>query len=248
MSLEGKIALVTGSGRNMGRATALELARKGANVVINARANRDEAESVAREARELGADALAVLADVGIEEQAQDLIGQTVSAFGRIDVLVNNAGLRESRPITEMTTEEWRRVLRVNLDGPFYLSRAAIPHMIAHKGGRIISVAGVHAFTGQAEWAHVCASKMGAVGLTRALARELAPHNILVNHIVPGAFDTIRETDEARASIAALIPEIPLGRLGLPDEVARTIAFLASDEASYITGQTIHINGGLFSG
>ena len=246
--LKGKTALVTGSGRNIGRATVLELARRGANVVVNARANRDEAELVAEEARELGVESLAVPADVGIEDQAKNLIQQTLSIFGRIDVLVNNAGLRQRKPITEMSTEEWRRVLSVNLDGPFFLCRAAIPNMIANGGGRIINISGVHAFTGQAGWVHVCASKMGAVGLTRALALELAPHNILVNHIVPGAFDTIRDTSESQASITDLIPDIPLGRLGQPEELARIIAFLASDEAAYITGQTIHVNGGLFSG
>ncbi len=246
MDLKGKVALVTGSGRNIGRATALEFARRGANVVVNARANRQEAESVAREARELGVEAIAVLADVGDQAQVQRMVEQALAEFGRIDILVNNAGLRQAAPFTSLTVEEWRQVLAVNLDGPFYCCKAVVPSMIASGGGRIINVSGLNAFKGRAQWAHVCASKMGAIGLTRALAVELAPYNILVNHIVPGAIDTARagpQSPHAPQRVAG----IPLKRLGLPEEIARTCAFLASDEAGYITGQTIHVNGGEYT-
>jgi 3-oxoacyl-[acyl-carrier protein] reductase len=244
MSLEGKVALVTGSGRNLGRATVLEMARRGADVAINARSNRQEAESVAREAEALGVRAVALIADVGDEVQVNAMVEAALSELERIDVLVNNAGLRRATPIAEMSTDNWREVIAVNLDGPFYCSRAVTPGMIAQGGGRIINVSGLNAFQGRPGWAHVCASKMGAIGLTRALAQELAPHGILVNHIVPGAFDTTRTADQDVVSAAQVVPGIPVGRMGLPEELAKTCAFLASDDARYITGQTLHVNGG----
>ena len=247
MSLNGKVALVTGSGRNIGRATALELARRGADVVINARANLEEAESVASEARELGVKALPLLADVGDETQVAQMVQTALEHFGKIDILVNNAGLRRGKRITEMSTEEWRAVLAVNMDGPFYLCRAVIPSMIENGWGRIINVSGLNAFKGHGGWAHVSASKMGAIGLTRALSAELAPHGILVNHIVPGAFDTTPENPGRMPSMDQRTAGIPLGRLGSPEEVANACAFLASDDASFITGQTIHVNGGAFT-
>jgi len=244
MSLRGKVALVTGSGRNLGRATVLEMARRGADVAVNARSNRQEAESVVREAQALGVRAVALIADVGDEAQVKGMVEAALSELGRIDVLVNNAGLRRSTPFSEMGTVEWREVMAVNLDGPFYCSGAVVPGMIAQGGGRIINVSGLNAFKGRSGWAHVCASKMGALGLTRALAQELAPHGILVNHVVPGAFDTTRTGDQEAVSAARVVPGIPVGRMGLPEELARTCAFLASDDASYITGQTLHVNGG----
>ncbi len=244
MSLEGKVALVTGSGRNLGRATVLEMARRGADVAVNARSNRQEAESVAREAEALGVRAIALIADVGDETQVSAMVEAALSELERIDILVNNAGLRRATPIAEMSTDNWREVIAVNLDGPFYCSRSVVPGMIAQGGGRIINVSGLNAFKGRSGWAHVCASKMGAIGLTRALAQELAPHGILVNHVVPGAFDTTRTGEQQRVSPAQLVSGIPVGRMGLPEELATTCAFLASDDASYITGQTLHVNGG----
>ena len=244
MTLEGKTALVTGSGRNIGRATVLELASRGANVVVNTRTNQQEAEA-------FGVKALPILADVGDEEQAISMVEKAAAEFGRVDIRVNNAGLRLASPFTEMTTEEWRTVLAVNLDGPFFLCRAVVPAMIEAGWGRIVNVSGLQAFKGNRNRAHISASKMGALGLTRALAFELAEHNILVNHIVPGAFDT---TPAHAQSAQTAIPReqraagIPLGRLGMPEEIAKTCAFLASDDASFITGQTIHVNGGALPG
>ena len=242
-SLAGKVALVTGSGRNIGRATVLELAKLGADVVVNARTNRDEAESVAAEARDLGAHAIATIADVANQGQVYRMVADAISEFGRVDILVNNAGMRQSKPFTEMTVEDWREVNAVNMDGPFFACQSVVPGMIERGWGRIINVSGLNAFKGRAEWAHVCAGKMGALGLTRALAAELAPHGIRVNHIVPGAFDTGRVGNQAAPS-AAEAAGIPAGRLGLPEEIGKTVAFLASDGADYITGQTIHVNGG----
>ena len=246
-TLEGKVAIVTGSGRNLGRAGVLELARRGADVVVNARSNREEIESVAREAEALGARALAILADVGDQAQVNNMVDQVLAEFGRVDVLINNAGFRPRRTFREMTTAEWRAVMAVNLDGPFFGAKAVVPSMIANGGGSIINLSGLNSFSG-AHWPHVCASKVGALGLTRSLAVELGPHNIRVNYVVPGGWD------EAATSLEDLEPEsrnlerIPLGRLGIPQELANLYAFLASDESSYITGQTFHINGGSLRG
>ena len=240
--LTGKVALVTGSGRNIGRATALELAQRGADVVTNARSNRAEAESVADEARALGVRAIATIADVGDQAQVYGMAEAAIAEFGRVDILVNNAGMRAATPFTQMTVEDWRAVNAVNMDGPFFACQAIVPGMIERGWGRIINVSGLNAFIGRAEWAHVCAGKMGALGMTRALAVELAPHGILVNHIVPGAFDT--SVAQGQSAPAAQPAGIPVGRLGLPEEIAHTVAFLASEGAAYITGQTIHVNGG----
>ncbi len=248
MSLKGKVALVTGSGRNIGRATALELARRGADIAVNARTNRAEAESVASEARDLGVRAVATVGDVADQAQVDHMVSEAVSRLGPIDILVNNAGLRKVASIGEMSVEEWREVVGVNMDGPFFLCKAVVPSMIERGWGRIVNVSGLNAFKGRADWAHVCASKMGALGLTRALAVELAPHGILVNHIVPGAFDTTTDGGQAMPPASQRAAGIPLGRLGLPEEVAQACGFLASDEASFITGQTIHVNGGALAG
>lgn len=247
MTLDGRVAIVTGSGRNIGRATALELARRGAAVVVNARANRREAEGVVGEIEALGGKAIAAVADVGDQAQVNAMVDQALEAFGRVDILVNNAGMRAAQGVADMTVEQWRQVLAVNLDAPFFCAQAVVPGMMERGWGRIINVSGLNAFSGRAGWAHVCASKMGALGLTRALAAELAEYNILVNHIVPGAFDTTPPPEQAGGAMppaAARAAGIPLGRLGMPQEIATTCAFLASDDASFITGQTIHVNGG----
>lgn len=247
MTLDARVAIVTGSGRNIGRATALELARRGAAVVVNARANRLEAESVVGEIEALGGKAVAAVADVGDQTQVNAMVERALEAFGRVDILVNNAGMRAAQGIADMTIEQWRQVLAVNLDAPFFCAQAVVPGMMERGWGRIINVSGLNAFSGRAGWAHVCASKMGALGLTRALAAELAEYNILVNHIVPGAFDTTPPPEQSGGAMppaAARAAGIPLGRLGMPQEIATTCAFLASDDASFITGQTIHVNGG----
>jgi len=242
--LQGKVALVTGSSRNIGRAIALELAGQGADVVVNARTSAEEAESTAKEVEALGVKAIPLLADVGDESQVRAMVARVLDEFGRIDILVNNTGLRRSVPITEMTTEEWRSVLAVNLDGPFFCCRAVIPSMIATGWGRIINVSGLNAFIGRTQWAHVCASKMGTLGLTRALAVELATQKITVNHIVPGPIDTSHGTSSDMERTAKRIANVPQGRLGLPEEIASMCVFLASEAASFITGQNIHVNGG----
>ena len=242
--VEGKVAIVTGSGRNLGRAGVLELARRGADVVVNARTNRQEAEAVAREAESLGVRALALLADVGNEDQVNRMVDEVLTQFGRVDILINNVGFRPLYPFTEMTTTEWRAVMAANLDGPFFCAKACVPSMISNGGGSIINLSGVGSFSGAARRSAVCASKMGALGLTRALAVELGPHNIRVNLVVPGGWDESATSLEDMEPESRGLARIPLGRLGIPQELANLYAFLASEESSYITGQTFHINGG----
>jgi 3-oxoacyl-[acyl-carrier protein] reductase len=220
------------------------MAQQGANIIINARTSTEEAEATAAEVRALGVKALAIIADVGDEDQVQGMVNQGLETFGQIDILVNNTGLRRSCPLTELTTEEWRSVLAVNLDAPFFCSRAVAPNMLAQGWGRIINVSGLNAFIGRTEWAHVCASKMGALGLTRGLAVEFATKGITVNHIVPGPIDTTHGTSSDMERTARRIATVPQGRLGLPEEIASMCVFLASNAANFITGQNIHVNGG----
>jgi 3-oxoacyl-[acyl-carrier protein] reductase len=243
MQHEGRVALVTGSGRNIGRTIALTLAGEGANVVVNARSNRQEAETVAEEARALGVKALPLLADVGNREQLEGLLETALGEFGRIDMVVNNASIRPNRPFAEMTYDDWRHVMATDLDSAFICTKAALPGMLERKWGRVINVSGLQAFQGRHGGAHISASKVGLIGLTRALATELAPNGIRVNCVVPGMIDTTREGQTATRTPARLA-EIPSGRMGSTQDIASLCAFLCSDAADYITGQTIHVNGG----
>ncbi|HZU91832.1 MAG TPA: SDR family oxidoreductase [Stellaceae bacterium] len=242
--LDGKVALVTGSGRNIGRATVLKLAGEGAHVVVNARANRQEAEAVAREARDLGVKALAVLADVAKREEVEALAATALGEFGRVDILINNAAIRPHKPFTELTVEDWEAVRGVVLDGALYLTRAIIPAMVANNYGRILFFTGDGAFTGGKGRAHVSAAKMGLVGMARALASEFAANNIRVNVVSPGSIDTRRDHPEWYQGRPPSAAGIPLGRQGHVDEIAATCLFLVSDDGGFITGQTIHVNGG----
>jgi 3-oxoacyl-[acyl-carrier protein] reductase len=243
--LEGKVALVTGSGRNIGRATVLKLAAEGANVVVNARTNQAEADAVAREASALGVKALAVLADMAKKEQIDSMVAQAMSTFGQIDILINNAAIRPHKPFTELTVQDWEEVRGVVLDGAFYCTRAVIQAMVANQYGRILFFTGEGAFAGGAKRAHVSAAKMGLVGLARSLASEFAAHNIRVNVVCPGSIDTSRANPEWYQGRAPNAAGIPLGRQGTVEEIAATCLFLVSDDGGFITGQTIHVNGGV---
>ena len=243
--LDGKVALVTGSGRNIGRATVLKLAAEGANVVINSRSNQAEADAVAQEARALGVKALSVLADVSNKAQVDSMVSRTLSEFGRLDILINNAAIRPHKPFTELTLQDWEEVRGVVLDGAFYCTRAAIHAMVEHHYGRILFFTGEGAFSGGAMRAHVSAAKMGLVGMARSLASEFAPHNIRVNIVCPGSIDTSRANPEWYQGRAPNAAGIPLGRQGTADEIAATCLFLVSDDGGFITGQTIHVNGGV---
>ena len=242
--LEGRVALVTGSGRNIGRAIILKLAAEGANVVVNARSNREEAESVAAEAAALGVESLAVVADVADEPQVGAMFAAAIERFGKVDILVSNAAIRPHKPFLELTLEDYERVRGVVLDGAFYCARAAIPSMKRNGSGRIVFLTGDGAWNGSAQRSHVSAAKMGVVGLARGLASEFAPDNIRVNVVSPGRIDTTRDLAWYPQQNMADTSEIPLGRLGAVDDIAAACVFLVTDDCGFITGQTIHVNGG----
>lgn len=243
--LDGRVALVTGSGRNIGRATVLKLAEEGANVVVNARSNRAEAEAVAKSARALGVKALVALADVANNDQVEGMVALAMAEFGKIDILVNNAAIRPHMPFTELTIGDWETVRGVVLDGALYCTLAVIKSMVANKYGRIVFFTGEGAFVGVSQRAHVSAAKMGLVGLSRSLASEFASHNIRVNVVSPGSIDTSRANPEWYQGRAPSAHGIPLKRQGLVSEIAATCLFLVSDDSGFITGQTIHANGGV---
>jgi 3-oxoacyl-[acyl-carrier protein] reductase len=242
--LDGRIALVTGSGRNIGRATVLKLAGEGAHVVVNARSNQAEVNEVVREARALGVKAISVMADMAKREEVEAMAAKALSEFGRVDILVNNAAIRPHKPFTELTVEDWEHVRGVVLDGALYLTRALIPSMVANKYGRILFFTGDGAFVGGKGRAHVSAAKMGLVGMARALASEFAEHNIRVNVVSPGIIDTRRDHPEWYQGRVPNAAGIPLGRQGKVEELAATCLFLVSEDGGFITGQTIHVNGG----
>jgi 3-oxoacyl-[acyl-carrier protein] reductase len=242
--LDGKVALITGSGRNIGRATVLKLAAEGAHVVVNARGNRAEAEAVAHEAEALGVKALPVLADIAQRDQVEALASQALAAFGRVDILINNAAIRPHKPFTELTVADWEHVRGVVLDGALYLTRALIGSMVQHQYGRVLFFTGEGAFIGGSGRAHVSAAKMGLVGFARGLASEFAKHNVRVNVVSPGSIDTTRTNPEWYQGRTPDAAGIPLGRQGRIDEIAATCLFLVSDDGGFITGQTIHVNGG----
>ncbi len=253
MTLEGKVALVMGAGRNIGRSVALELARHGASVAVNARANADEARQVAGEVQALGRDSLAVVGDQSSRIDVDRIVAETTEKLGPIAVLVNAAAIRPSQPFLEITESDWQRVLAVNLKGPFNTCQAVLPAMIEAGWGRILNFSGAHVFFGAKNRAHVMSGKMAVHGLTRALATEFAAAGVTVNCVVPGAFETARtpawEMDDGKQ-----VPEAdrsgrnlpPVGRIGIPQEIGALCAFLASGDAGFITGQSIHANGGVF--
>jgi 3-oxoacyl-[acyl-carrier protein] reductase len=242
--LDGKVALITGSGRNIGRATALKLASEGAHIVVNARSNEAEAEAVAREVRERGTKAVAIIADVAKKGQVDAMVARAMSEFGRVDILINNAAIRPHKPFTELTMADWEAVRGVVLDGAMYCTRAVIEGMVKNKHGRILFFTGDGAFTGGRGRAHVSAAKMGLVGMARALASEFAEHNIRVNVVSPGSIDTRRDNPEWYQGRPPSAAGIPLGRQGHVDEIAAACLFLVSDDGGFVTGQTLHVNGG----
>jgi len=243
--LQGRVAIVTGSARNIGRAIARALADAGVAVVINSKSSAAEADAVVREVRDAGGQAVAKIADVGQPESAASLIDAAVDAFGRVDILVNNAAVRREIDFERLDYQEWRAITATILDGAYLCARAASPHMIAAGGGSIVNIGGLSSFTGAARRAHVIAAKAGLVGLTRALAHDLAPHRITVNCVAPGLIDTERRGPEPahHAKHATLV-----GRRGSPEEIAALVLFLCGPDARYITGQTLHANGGVFMG
>jgi 3-oxoacyl-[acyl-carrier protein] reductase len=248
-SFAGKVALVTGSGKNIGRGIALDLSRRGASVVINGRRDRAAVDAVVAEINAAGGQAVACLADVSDPAETQRMVQDAVAAFGGIDILVSNAGLRRQTPFLEMEFAEWREILSVALDGAFILARAGVPHMLGRGGGAIVALSGISTHTGIPNRCHVSASKAGLEGLMRALAIELAPHRITCNCVAPGAVDTVRGASAGgpmSGANASADRGIPLGRRAAVEEISAAVRFLAGPDGRYITGQTLHVNGGVF--
>lgn len=240
--LAGKVALITGAAKNIGRATALELAKAGAAVAINTRASADDAKKVVEEIRAAGGQAEAYLADIADGKQCKAMVDAIVQKFGRVDCLVLNASVRTERPFLELGYDEWRTPLAITLDGAFYLAQACIPSMIKNGGGSIVTLGGTQSLSGAKNRVHGSVAKHGLVGFTRAIAREFGDRNVRANCIAPGQMDTMRAA--GRAAAGAAPSNIPLGRKGDAQEIATAVRFLCGPASSYLTGQTIQVNGG----
>ena len=243
--LSDKVAIVTGASRGIGRLLAIALAGQGAKVVVSAR-NLEALQNLTAEIKAQGGEALAVAGDVAIEDDANNLIKQAVAAYGQINILVNNAGITRDGLLLRMKDADWDAVLDTNLKGAFHCIRAVAKVMVKQRSGRIINISSVVGEMGNAGQANYCASKAGLLGLTKSVARELAKRNVTVNAITPGFIVTDMTdgmTDKARE---ALTEQIPLGRLGEAEDVANAVLFLASDQSTYITGQVLGVNGGMY--
>ncbi len=247
MLLDGRNALVTGASKGVGRGIALELARRGAGVAINYNSDREGAESTAAAVRELAGRAVVVQGDVGISADVDRIFADTLEAFGRIDILVNNAGMQTWASLLDLTEDEWDRVLDVNLKGCFLCTQRAGRHMKEHGGGRIVNIgSGCNKFAFP-KLVNYTASKGGIEMFTKVSAVELGPWHITVNCVAPGAIEIERTQQEAPDFAGTWAAETPLGRVGRPLDVARAAAFFASDDAEFITGQTLFVDGGMFS-
>lgn len=245
--LGGKVAIVTGAGRNIGRAIALTLAQGGASVVVNVRGNRAEAEAVAREIEANGGKALVHIGDVADAAAVQAMADTAVKHFGRIDILVNNAALRREKAFADMSYAEWREIMDVTLDGTFHCVKACLPALRQSGAGTIVNIGGLSAHTGAKDRAHVVTAKAGIVGLTRALAHDLASDGITVNCVVPGLIGTPRPKDGPEPA-HHLTHQTITGERGTPEQVAAAVRFLCGPGARYVNGQAIHANGGAYLG
>jgi 3-oxoacyl-[acyl-carrier protein] reductase len=238
------IALVTGASRGIGREVALELARRGVDVVLAAR-NPGPAEETVAEIQGMGRRAMALALDVGDPEAVEQARGAIEGELGKISILVNNAGITRDQLLVRMKTEDWNEVLRVNLNGTFHCTKVFAKDMMRARWGRIISITSVVGTMGNAGQANYAASKAGIAGFTRSVARELASRNVTANAIAPGYIETAMTQDLPEAVRESLLGSIPLGRLGAPGDVANVVAFLSGEESGYITGQVIHVDGGM---
>jgi 3-oxoacyl-[acyl-carrier protein] reductase len=245
--LNGKVAIVTGAGRNIGRAIALALAQDGASVLINARSNRAEAEAVAREVEALGQKAQVHIGDVADVAAVQAMADAAMKHFGRIDILVNNAALRQEKPFAEMSYAEWREIMDVTLDGTFHCVKACLPALRESGAGSIVNIGGLSAHSSAKDRAHVITAKAGIVGFTRALAYDLADDGITVNCVVPGLIGTPRPKDRPEPSHHRTHHTVT-GERGKPEDIAAVVRFLCGPGARYMTGQAIHSNGGAYLG
>lgn len=247
--LQGRTALVTGSGRNIGRAIALDFARAGANLVLNGHSDREALEDVARQARRLGVQALTVIADVGDAQAVQAMVDQAVKAFGSVDIAVSNVSVRLHQPLLDISVQDWNRVLQTNLSAAFYLARACLPHMQARRWGRIIHISGRDGFAPKANRAHNVTCKAGVFALAKAIAVEFGEYGITANAVAPGIVETSRDPaqyPDASDGFEARRQALPLRRLGEVEDIAGACTYLCSKAGGYVTGQILHVNGGEF--
>lgn len=253
MRLEGKTALITGASRNIGRQIALTFAREGADLVLNTRQSRPELEEVAGLCRELGVNTHLAMGDVSDPDTAAGVVEEGIAALGKVDILVSNVAIRPHKPILEISNDEWRHVMEVNLFPAFYLIKAALPGMMERRNGSIIALGGQSAITGRPDTALVTTAKTGLLGLIRAVAAEMAPYNIRANMVNPGSTDTARahpewypEFQEVARGSEQHVSGIPLGRQATVQDIADACLFFASEESSYITGDRINVVGGRY--
>ncbi|MEK5485542.1 MULTISPECIES: 3-oxoacyl-[acyl-carrier-protein] reductase [Lysinibacillus] len=243
--LEGKVAVVTGASRGIGRAIAVKLAEEGAKVVVNYSGSQAKAEEVVEMIQANGGEAIAVQASVSQTEEVTALMDAAVKTFGSLDILVNNAGITRDNLLMRMKEDEWDDVLNTNLKGVFLCTKAVTRQMMKQRAGRIINISSIVGVAGNAGQANYVAAKAGVIGLTKTTAKELASRNILVNAIAPGFIET-EMTEQLPEDIKkGMLTQIPLAKLGQPEDIAKAVAFLASNDANYMTGQTLHIDGGM---
>lgn len=245
MQLAGKVALVTGASRGIGRAVALQLAKSGAKIAVNYAGNQAAAEEVKQLIEENGGEAILVQADISSSESVDAMVSAVMDAFGRIDILVNNAGITRDTLLMRMKEADWNAVIQTNLTGVFYVTKAVSKIMMKQRSGRIVNMSSVVGLMGNAGQANYAAAKAGVIGFTKSMAKELAARNITVNAIAPGFIATDMTavlSDKVKEDLAT---KIPLGRLGAADDIANAVLFLVSDSASYITGQTLNVDGGM---
>lgn len=244
--LDGKSAIVTGASRGIGRDIALYLAQEGAKVAVNYSGSKDRADAVVEEIKATGGEAFAIQANVDKADDVQNLISSALEQFGSVDILVNNAGITRDNLLMRMKETEWDDVLNTNLKGVFLCTKAVTRQMMKQRAGRIINITSIVGVSGNAGQANYVAAKAGVIGLTKSSAKELASRNITVNSVAPG-FITTDMTDALPEDIKSqMLSQIPLAKFGNPEDIAKAVAFLASDDANYITGQTIHVNGGMY--
>lgn len=245
MNLEGKSALVTGGSRGIGRAIALRLAQTGANVAINYSTQKESALEVVEEIKQLGVNSLALQADISQTDQVKKMASQLLEEWGRSDILVNNAGIRHDSLLPRMSDETWDEVMAVDLRGVFLCTREFIRSMLRQRWGRVVNISSGIAFTGNIGQANYAAAKAGVLGFTRAMAREVATRNITVNSVLPGYVETDIVSDLTQEMRDLILAHIPMNRFGTPAEIAGMVAFLCTEEASYITGQSLCVDGGI---
>lgn len=245
MRLEGKVALVTGASRGIGREIAYELAREGASVAVNYAGSEAKALELVNEIKAMGREAFAIQSDVSNSDTVNGMVKETVERFGKLDILVNNAGITKDNLLMRMKESEWDDVININLKGVFLCTKAVTRQMMKQRSGRIINISSIVGVSGNAGQANYVAAKSGVIGLTKTAAKELSSRGITVNAIAPG-FITTDMTDKLNEEVKAeMLKQIPLARFGEPKDIARAVVFLASEDSNYMTGQTLHIDGGM---